>query len=293
MIMRSKLFVPGNRPELFPKALASAADAVCFDLEDSVPPADKPRARELIRELLSRPIETSKKIVVRINGVESPFFDDDLHAAVQPAVHLLVVPKVGSAAEIAQVAQHLSAIEQQLGLKVPIAILPTIESARGLRLAAEIAARPRVVGLQLGLLDLFLPLGIAADDVEAGRQVRLTIRLAAGERGLPCYDCATPEFRNLDAFREQAGVARRLGFSGKSCIHPRQIVPANEIFSPTQEEVSRAREIVTLAKQAAAGHAGAFAIGGAMVDAPLVSRAEQIILLAEQVGMTDSHKSLS
>jgi citrate lyase subunit beta / citryl-CoA lyase len=279
--MRSKLFVPGDRPALFSKALRSLADAVCFDLEDAVLPEQKATARSHVKAFLQSNAAAKRRIAVRVNDLRSAFFAEDLSAVVWPGVALVNIPKTEDPSELNEVAASLSKLEQQRGITQAIAILPTIESPRGLRLAHAIGqAGPRVAGLQLGLVDLFSPLGISAQDKTAAHQVRLLLRLAAGEADILCFDSAFPDFTDVDGFAEEAAVARSLGFSGKSCIHPNQIAAANRIFLPTAKEVDAARRIVDAAREAAAEERGVFALDGRMIDRPIIRRAEEIIQVA-------------
>jgi citrate lyase beta subunit len=282
--MRSKLFVPGSRPELFSKAIRSLADAVCFDLEDAVLPEQTTDARIHVREFLQSNVVTERAIGVRVNGVRSDSLVKDLSAVIWSGVVLVNVPKVENPSDVHEVAAELSKLERERDIARPIAILPTIESPRGLRLAYEIArVNARVAGLQLGLVDLFLPLGISAQDAPAAYQVRLQLRLAAGEAGVPCYDSAFPAFADAAGFAAEAAAARALGFAGKSCIHPSQIATANRIFSPTDEEVAIARSIVDRAHEAGVQGRGVFGLDGRMIDRPMIRRAEEIIQLAESL----------
>jgi citrate lyase subunit beta/citryl-CoA lyase len=201
-----------------------------------------------------------------------------------PGVVLVNVPKVENPSDVNEVAAELSKLEREREIARPIAILPTIESPRGLRLAYEIArVNARVAGLQLGLLDLFLPLGISAQDAAAAYQVRLQLRLAAGEARVPCFDSAFPAFADAAGFAAEAAAARALGFAGKSCIHPSQVAAANRIFSPTDEEVATARRIVDEAHEAGSQGRGVFGLDGDMIDRPMIRRAEEIIQLAESL----------
>ena len=280
--MRSKLFVPASRPELFPKALAGAADALSFDLEDAVAEVRKSEARTtLAGALASAEFAASRKtIIVRVNGLATPHFAADLAAVALARVDLINVPKVETADDIRAVATALARLEQERGIARPIGLLATIESPRGLRCAAEIAgAHPRVAGLQLGFADLFEPLGIDRTEVAAVRHVQLALRFAAGEAGVAAYDAAFAAFKDLDGFRAEALAARRLGFAGKSCIHPGQLAVANEVFCPSDEEVSFAQRVVAAAAEAARTGVGAFAVDGKMIDAPFIKRAQAIVAL--------------
>ncbi len=282
--MRSKLFVPASRPELFAKALQSSADAVAFDLEDSLLCAQKAGARSRLREFLQQEIATDKVIVVRVNGIRTDFFSEDISAMVWPGIALVNLPKTEDAMEVQELAKLLSSLERERGISQPIAILPTIESPRGLRLAPAIAtADPRVAGLQLGSIGLLFPLGITIQNQAAAQNVRLQLRLAAGEAELPCFDGAFSDFADLHGFTEDARAARSMGFSGKSCIHPRQIAVANQMFSPTAEEIAGAQRILDAAGDALARGEGAFALDGCMIDQPIIRQAMETIRLAATV----------
>ena len=280
--MRSKLFIPGSRPELFPKALASAADALSFDLEDAVPENSKVEARRLVGEALASPeFAASRKIlIVRVNGLGTPHFEADLAAITGPRLDLVNLPKVESAADVHKAARALARLEKERGLPRPIGLLANIESPRGLRLAAEIAAAdPRVAGLQIGFGDLFEPLGIDRTDAAAVHQVQLAVRLAAGDAGLWACDAAYGAIKDLDGFRTEALAAKRLGYIGKTCIHPSQIAVANDVFLPSEAEIAFARRVVEAAAQT---KAGAFTVDGRMIDAPFLKRAQAVVAIARQ-----------
>lgn len=278
--MRSKLFVPGVRPELFAKALAGDADALSFDLEDSVPEARKGEAREQVSALLqSAPLlATAKIVVVRVNAVDTPHLAADLAAVARAGVDLLNLPKVQSAQDVLAAVALLEKAEAANGVARPIGLLANIETPRGLRLAAEIAsAHPRVAGLQLGLADLFQPLGIDRRDPANVHATLYAMRMAAAEAGVFAWDAAFADIGDADGFRAEAGMARRLGYVGKSCIHPSQVALANQAFQPDAEEIAAARRIVAAAREAGAAGRGAFLVDGRMVDLPFLKRAEAIL----------------
>lgn len=286
--MRSKLFVPGSRPELFDKALHGEADALSFDLEDSVSPDRKAEARQALQELLSTaaPRASGKTLIARVNPCHSAHFAADMQAVVRPGLALLNLPKVESPDEVIAAAIALEAAEQANGVTAPVGLLLNIESARGLRLAHALAsAHPRVAGLQLGLGDLFEPLQVDRHDPATVHAVMLQLRLAAGEAGVFAYDAAYARFQDVQGFRAEASLARRLGFLGKSCIHPSQVAHANEVFRPTDDEIARAHRIVAAADQAQASGIGAYTVDGEMVDAPFVLRARAVIASAQRLGL--------
>ena len=278
--MRSKLFVPGVRPELFAKALAGDADALSFDLEDSVPERCKDEARGNVAGFVrSQPLrDAAKVIVVRVNALGTPYFEADLLAVACPGVALINVPKVESAEDIHAVVAVLERAEAGNGIDAPIRLLATIETPRGLRLAAEIAsAHPRVAGLQLGLADLFEPHGIDRHDLANLHAALYALRMAAAEAGVFAWDAAFADLDNAEGFRDQAMMARRLGYVGKSCIHPRQVALANEVFQPDAEQIAAARRIVAASREAEARGRGAFVVDGQMIDLPFLKRAEAIV----------------
>ena len=286
--MRSKLFVPASRPEFFAKALASDADAISFDLEDAVQESRKVEARRTLQAFLQEtpPRSRGKVVIVRVNGLTTPHFEADIAAATWPGVDMINVPKPESAGDVRAAAAVLARYETERRIERPIGILPNIESPRGLRLAAEIAgAHPRVVGLQLGLGDLFEPFGIDRTDALAVHGAQLAVRLAAAEAGLWACDTVYAAVKDPDGYTREAEAARRLGYIGKSCIHPSQIELANAVFRPSDAEIAAALRVVEAARGAEANGVGAFLVDGRMIDGPFIRRAEAIVGAARRMGL--------
>ena len=286
--MKSKLFVPGSRPELFIKALPSAADAVCFDLEDAVVESRKNESREAVRQfLISGALANNHKtVIVRVNAMDTPHFEQDMKAIVQNGVHLINLPKPASAAQVKASVGAIEAAEQTNGVVTPIKLLLNIETPSALRTASELAfADPRVSGLQLGLGDLFEPLGINRREKTAIHQAMFAVRIAAGEAGVYAYDGAFADIRDMDGYRAEAMLARRLGFLGKTCIHPSQVAIANEVFRPTDEEIAHAVKVVEAARDADANGIGAYVVDGKMIDGPFLVRAHAIVKSARSLGL--------
>jgi citrate lyase subunit beta/citryl-CoA lyase len=287
-LIRSKLFVPASRPELFAKALAGDADAISFDLEDAVQESRKAAAREalasLLDQLAARP--PAKLVIVRVNGIGTPHFEADLAAVASRAVDIINLPKPESAADVRTAAAALSRAEAERGIGRRIGILANIESPRALRPAAEIAsADPRVAGLQLGLGDLFEPFGVDRADARAVHAVQLAVRLAAAEAGIWACDTVYGTVADPDGYTREAEAARRLGYIGKSCIHPTQVPLANAVFRPTDGEIAAAVRVVEAARGAEQAGAGAYLVDGRMIDAPFVRRAESILDAARRLGL--------
>jgi citrate lyase subunit beta / citryl-CoA lyase len=281
--MRSKLFVPGSRPELFAKALASKADAISIDLEDAVAGDRKAEARaSIVAFLKSAEVRGSgRMIIVRVNASATAHFEADLLAVTQPGLVLVNLPKCESAEDLRAAVTVLEKAEAANHVTNPVRILANIETPRGLRLAASIAAaHPRVAGLQIGYLDLFEPLGIDRRDTVAVHAVMFAVRMAAAEASVPAYDGAFADVKDTQGFRAEAEMARRLGFAGKSCIHPSQVAAANEVFQPTSEEISHAQRIVDASRKASAAGSAVFMFEGRMIDAPAIRRAESVIAMS-------------
>ena len=282
--MRSKLFVPSSRPELFAKAMASEADGLSFDLEDAVDEAMKDEARRALTNFL-RALTPGhgKTIIVRVNGLTTPHFAADIEAIAGPNLDLVNLPKPESADDVRACADAIAIAERGAGAE-PIGILANIESPKAFRLAAEIAmASPRVAGLQVGWGDLIEPLDMDRYNPAMIETLLLHIRMAAGEAGVWAYDGAYANIQDPEGYRREAEAARRLGYLGKSCIHPTQVPIANAVFRPSDVEIAHSLKVVEAAREAASRGVGAFTVNGRMVDGPFVRRAESILELARKL----------
>lgn len=273
--MKSKLFVPASRPELFEKALNSQADGISFDLEDAVLEPHKDQARQQLNDFLQalQPGSQKKTIIVRINDMGTAWFDEDLMACMIDTVDMINIPKIESSEQMQDF--FLAFDKAASALDKPPAILVNIETALALVNAADIAATDkRIAGLQLGLGDLFEPLGIHRYEPATVHHVMVQLRLAAGSAGVYAYDSAYANIGNSEGYRQEALLAKSVGFLGKTCIHPSQIAIANEVFTPTREEVDWARKIVESAGQASHG---AYVLDGQMIDVPFINKAKMIL----------------
>ncbi len=283
--MRSKLFVPGSRPELFAKAMASEADGLSFDLEDSVDEAMKDDARRSLAHFLANLAPGhGKTIIVRVNALATSHFAADIEAIAGMGVDLVNLPKAESADDVRACADALAIAERRSGAG-PIGILANIESPKAYRLAAEIAAGPRVAGLQAGWGDLIEPLDMDRYNPAMIEALLLHIRIAAGEGGVWAYDGAFANIKDPEGYRREAESARRLGYLGKSCIHPTQVPIANAVFRPSDAEIAHSLKVVEAARDAARRGVGAFTVNGKMVDGPFVRRAEAILELASKLNL--------
>jgi citrate lyase subunit beta/citryl-CoA lyase len=257
MLPRSYLFVPGNRPERFDKALASAAHAVILDLEDAVPPDQKDAARASIASWLS----AARPVVVRINAAPTPWYDDDRAVCLHPGVAAVMVAKVEHADQLA-------------ALEGTVPLIPLIESAAGIDQVRSISRVRGVSRLAFGAIDLQLDLCMQAEYDELiyfRSQLVLASRLAGvgtpiDGPSVALHDSAQVE---LDARR-----ARRLGFGAKLCIHPNQLEAVNRSFRPTEAEIGWAHRVLAIAR---ASGGAAVALDGKMIDTPVILRAQAIV----------------
>ena len=268
---RSYLFVPGNRPERIAKAIASGADAVLVDLEDAVPPEEKLAARAAVREWSA---VGSGAVIVRINGVHTPWFADDMDLCRTLGLSTIMLPKVESDADLlicAELAPHL-------------AILPLIESARGIYHAVAIAQHPSTVRLALGSLDLQVDLGLGGDD-ESMLYFRSQLVLASrlGHRPPP-VDGVFPDIASHQSLHADTLRAKQLGFGAKLCIHPAQIATVNAAFLPTADELRWALRVMQAADLS---RGAATKVDGQMIDRPVILRAQALIAEHERRGLRD------
>jgi len=265
---RSLLFVPGHQEARFGKACQSGADMIVLDLEDAVPPDRKDEARAALgRWLRARAIGeqgNAPPIAVRINGADTPWHAADLALCEDAKVDALMLPK----AEDAQVLQAVAALLPQC------ALLPLIETARGIDRVDAIAAAPQVQRVVFGSIDFQADLDIEGDDEEL-LFFRSRLVLASRVAGLAApVDGVSTAIDDEARIEAEARRARRLGFGGKLCIHPRQVAIVNAGFSPTQAQIDWAERV--LAADAASGGAPV-AVDGRMVDRPVVLKARAVV----------------
>ena len=283
---RSFLFVPGDRPERLAKALDRDADALILDLEDSVAPEDKVRARANIAAFLreTRAEKRRALLIARVNGLATGLIDDDLDAVIASAPDAIFLPKAEGGGAISHLDAKLAVREARGGLAdgaIAIYALAT-ETARAVLTTASYAAcSARLAGLAWGREDLSVALGASAMHDEYGHLLD-TFRLARGlcllgayAAGAQAIDAVEPDFTNLARLRRESLAAWRDGFTGKLAIHPSQVAIINECFRPSREELAEARALVAAFAQA--GGRGAIAVDGVMRDVPHLERARRLV----------------
>ena len=292
-LTRSQLYVPASKPAMIHKAAASAADAVCIDLEDSVAPDEKAASRaNVIRAL--KEIDFGRRVrMFRINALDTPFAYRDLVEVVEAAgdrVDAVMVPKVGLARDVQFVETLLSQIEAHARLTRPIGIEAQIETASGFVHAIEIAsASPRLEGLIFGAGDYAASMRMpstaigeadAYDDIYPGHRwhaVMHTIVAAARVNQLRCIDGPYAGYSDAVGLARACKIAQAMGFDGKQCIHPSQLEPVNATFSPSLEEVTKAAAVVKAYENAVAAGQGAATHDGRMIDAANIRMARTIL----------------
>ncbi len=283
MILRSLLFVPADSEKKLAKAKSSPADALILDLEDSVAPENRAKARGLAREFLKE--EHRPAIWVRINPVGSDDFVADMQAVVAGAPAGLVVPKPAGPQDLLTLDAHLIALETQAGLPPrSIALLPvaTETPTAVLSLQDYRSPPPRLAAMSWGAEDLAAALGAAANRDEAGaflfihKMVRALVLLAAKAAGVEAIETLHADFRDTLGLERAARLAQREGFTGMLAIHPDQVAPINAAFTPSVADVAHAQKVVA----AFASGAGVASLDGKMLDQPHLKQARHVLVLA-------------
>ncbi|WP_433624176.1 HpcH/HpaI aldolase/citrate lyase family protein [Halomicrococcus sp. NG-SE-24] len=276
MPRRSVLFTPGDRPEMLRKAPDAGADVVVFDLEDAVAPGRKAEAREAVRAVLSDPeFDPDCEVCVRINPTGVAADDDLREVAVTDAAATLdsvMLPKTASADDVTTLARLLD----EHDCDVPV--LALVETAAGVLNAADIAAADATDALAFGAEDLSADVG--ATRTREGTEVlyaREHVVLAASAAGVDAIDTVYTDIEDVDGLREETAFAVELGYDGKMAIHPAQVDPINEAFTPSAERVEWAERVLEAKAEADAEDRGVFRVDGEMIDAPLVAQAERIL----------------
>lgn len=297
-LQRSELAVPGSNPALFEKALNSAVDYVFLDLEDAVAPGDKEQARvnvvQALQDLDWR--GAGKTISVRINGLDTHYMYRDVVDLMEQAgdrLDTILIPKVGVPADVYMVEAMVNQVEQAKGFETRVGLEALIETALGMANVEAIAAYGgRLEALHFGVADYAasnrartVNIGGLNPDYPGDQWhfalSRMTVACRA--HGLRAIDGPFGDFKDPDAYRAAARRAAALGIEGKWAIHPSQIELANEIFSPPEAEVDRARRILEELEIAAAEGRGAAAVDGKMIDAASARMAENVVRLAEAI----------
>jgi citrate lyase subunit beta/citryl-CoA lyase len=278
---RSLLFVPVLAERFVAKAAERGADAVVLDLEDSIPPAAKAKARAKAGAVIDALAAQGADVMVRVNSARD-LLADDLAAVVRPGLAAVVLPKVESAGNAGDAAARISDLEAANGGDAgSVGLIAVIESAAGVLDAAAVAAVPRVTGLALGTEDFAVSTGAAPTPAGLAYPAQYLI-IAARAHGKAAFVIPghIREYRNIALFEEAVRMGKTLGSDGGFAIHPRQVEALNRIFTPAAEEVAAARRIVEAFDAALAAGSGAISLDGNMIDAPVAEQARRVLARA-------------
>ena len=285
---RSMLFLPGNTPNIIQNGGILGADAVILDLEDAVAPAEKDSARILVRSVIRSMDFDPCEVIVRINAIDTPFWQKDLDAIIPVHPSMIMPPKTACAQDVLTVDAYIAQLEEKLGIeKGSVGLIPLIETALGIENAFQIAsACPRVKAIFLGGEDLTADLHCKR--TKEGHEIsyaRSRMVCAARAAGIEVYDTPFTDVHDDEGIYADAQTAKSLGFTGKSAISPRHVQAINEIFSPSLSEIEYAYDVMEAIRIGKEQGKGAVSLRGKMIDAPIVARARQTIEAAQALGL--------
>jgi citrate lyase subunit beta / citryl-CoA lyase len=279
-LLRSLLFIPADSPRKMAKARTLRPDAFIFDLEDAVPLDKKREARKaLAGELASAP-DFAARVFVRVNSARSEFFDSDLRATVHPRVDGILLPKCGDEAEVVRADRQIRQLEKEKGItEGKTRLLLILETALGVVRAYDLArSSPRIIGLNFGAEDYCADMGVSrtpsGDEVALARSL---VAQAAHAARLEAIDTVFTDFHDDAGLFEETRRIKQMGFTGKALIHPNQIDPVHRAFAATAEEIEWAAQVIKAFEAAKAAGAAVVAVGGKMVDEPVVLQARRIL----------------
>ena len=283
------MFVPGNNPSMMADAHIYGADSIMLDLEDSVTMAEKDAARLLVYHALRSVDYGTTEMVVRINPLNTPYGKKDIEAVVRGGADVIRMPKTETADEVRDVEHEIERVEQRIGCPGRTKIMAAIESALGVVNAYAIAtASPRMMGIALGAEDYCA--NLKTQRSAHGYELRLAremIVVAARAAGIDALDTVFSNLNDMEGFRREVEYIKTLGFDGKSIINPRQIDIVNEVFTPTQKDIDKARTIILAMQEAEQKGSGVVAVNGKMVDRPVMLRAQRTMHLAKAAGVAE------
>ncbi len=285
---RSMLFLPGNTPNMIINGDSLGADSIILDLEDAVSPDEKDAARLLVRSAIEEMGFKGVEITVRINAIDTAYWQDDLEAIVPLKPDLIMPPKASSAEDMRTIDAYIAKIEERCGMPVgTVKLIPLIETALGVERAFEIAsACPRVTALFLGGEDLTADL--RCKRTKGGNEIdyaRKRLVCAARAAGIDVYDTPFTDVNDDEGIVVDAEYAKSLGFTGKSAIAPRHVRTINEVFSPTMADIEYAKLVFEAIRIGKLQGKGAVSLRGKMIDKPIVERARQTLEAAKQLGI--------
>jgi len=293
-VMRSVFYIPGNNDKMIAKAPTTPADIITLDLEDSVPPAEKPKARDMVRENLKLAGSGGSTVYVRINNWETLMTNDDLEAIVHEGLSGVCLAKTGGPDHVQRLEWKLEELERRRGLPVgKIAIQLLIETAKGVINAYPSAiTSKRVNSLIFGAVDYTkdMRVKLTSEGVEQF-YARSHAAVAARASGCIAIDCPFVDFKNIEAFEKSTREGRQMGYEGRMLIHPTQIEPSNRIYSPAPEDVEWAKGVVKVfEEEGIAKGMAAVSYKGKMVDTPVYDNARTILATLVEIEAFDKKR---
>ena len=287
---RSMLFIPSNNPNMIVNGGVLGADSLIFDLEDAVSPDEKDAARDLLHNALGAVDFGKCEIIVRINGLDTPYWEEDLRSILPQKPDAIMPPKVCDAAYIQTLDRKLTELEGEFSLEQGrTKIIALLETAVGVENAYAIAsASPRMIALFLGAEDLTADLRCQRTK-EGGEIQYARGRIVCGARaaGIEAYDTPFTDVQDLDGLQQDAAYAKSLGFTGKACISPAHVTTVNRVFSPSQADIDYAKDVFAAIAEAKRQGKGAISLRGKMIDAPIVQRARLVLEAASEIEGVD------
>ncbi|MCK5554431.1 MAG: CoA ester lyase [Deltaproteobacteria bacterium] len=293
-VMRSVFYIPGNNEKLVSKAPSIPADIITLDLEDSVPPAEKPKAREMTRENLKYAGEGGSVVYVRINNWETEMTNDDCEAVVHEGLSGVCLAKCGGPEHVIRLDWKLEELELRRGLEIgSIAIQLLIETAKGVINAYPSAiASKRVNSLIFGAVDYTKDMRVKlTSEGEEQYYARAHTPVAARAAGCVAIDCPFVAFKDTEAFEKSTAFGRQLGYEGRMLIHPGQIEPSHRIYTPSPEDVEWANGVVKVfEEEGIAKGAAAVTYQGKMVDTPVYENAKTVLATMEEISAMEAQR---
>lgn len=283
-LRRTMMFVPGNNAGMVKDAGIYGADSIMFDLEDSVSMSEKDAARMLVYEALQTQDYGDSELVIRVNGIDTPYFNNDVYAMVKAGIEVVRLPKVESAQMMLDLVKVVEEAEKKFGREPGSThVMAAIESAKGVLNAPEIAASTdRMIGLALSAEDYTTDMKTHrypdGAELEFARNMILHAARAAG---IAAFDTVFTNMNDVEGFQRETEHIHELGFDGKSLVNPRQIDWVNKVYEPTKKEIENALDVEAAIEEAHQKGSGVISMSGQMVDRPVVLRAQRVIRLAK------------
>lgn len=290
-LRRTMMFVPGNNPAMLKDAGIYGADAIMFDLEDAVSISEKDAARYLVYGMVTTIDFGEAELVVRVNGLDTPYWKNDVRAMVKAGIDVIRLPKVETAAMMVELEETILLAEKEFGRNEgETAVMAAVESALGVLNAKEIAfsCPERMMGIALSGMDYTTDMGTHRyPDGQEMLFARNMVLHAARAAKISAFDTVFTDMNDEAGFMRETRLIHQLGYDGKSIINPRQVDWVNRVYQPTEKEIIKAQSVIIAIEEARKKGSGVISLNGQMVDRPVVLQAEQVMRLAKAANLVD------